>query len=95
MSSDHTALTQRKDINKMNMIKTYLDNMFLNLPQTNEVLHAKNSLGSMMASKYSEFRRKGFSENEAIGHVIAEYGDLAATQGGYNSLSLRPRMKIH
>lgn len=60
----------------MDAIKNYLESMFLNLPNTPEVQRAKYELGQMMEDKYSELRQEGKSENEAVGIVIAEFGNL-------------------
>ena len=50
----------------METIKNYLDNMFANLPHTDEVLKAKNELSQMMEDKYNELIEEGRSENEAV-----------------------------
>ena len=60
----------------METIKNYLESMFRNLPNTNEVLKAKNELLQMMEDKYAELRREGKSENEAVATVISEFGNL-------------------
>lgn len=60
----------------MDTIRTYLDNMFLSLPRTPETLRAKEELYSMMEDKYAELKASGKSEHEAIGTVIAEFGNL-------------------
>ena len=60
----------------METIKTYLANMFMNLPDTPEVSRAKEELLSMMEDKYNELKSEGISENEAIGIVISEFGNL-------------------
>lgn len=60
----------------METILMYLDNMFLNMPKTPEVLRAKNELASMMEDKYNELMAEGKKENEAIGIVISEFGNL-------------------
>lgn len=60
----------------MEILKSYLDSMFMNLPQTEEVSKAKNELFSMMEDKYNELKAAGKTENEAIGTVIAEFGNL-------------------
>ena len=54
----------------------YLETMFLNLPNTPEVYKAKNELWQMMEDKYTELKNEGKSENEAVGTVIAEFGNL-------------------
>jgi hypothetical protein len=60
----------------METIKTYLENMFLNLPKNREVLHAKEELLTMMEDKYQELKSQGRTENEAVGIVISEFGNL-------------------
>ncbi len=61
----------------MDAIKNYLDNMFANLPGTPSVLRAKSELGQMMEDKYTELIAEGKSENEAVGSVISEFGNLS------------------
>jgi hypothetical protein len=60
----------------MESIRSYLENMFLNLPQTPQVLKAKNELFQMMEDKYTELKEEGKTENEAVGTVISEFGNL-------------------
>ncbi len=60
----------------MEIIRNYLENMFANLPNTAEVRKAKNELGQMMEDKYRELIEEGKSENEAVGTVISEFGNL-------------------
>lgn len=60
----------------MEVILSYLDNMFLNMPGTPEVLRAKKEIGAMMEDKYNELCREGKKQNEAIGIVISEFGNL-------------------
>lgn len=60
----------------METIKSYLDNMFMNLPLTDEVKRAKEELLQMMEDKYNELKASGKTENEAIGIVISEFGNL-------------------
>lgn len=60
----------------METIKNYLETMFQNLPNTSEVRKAKLELGQMMEDKYTELIQEGKSENEAIGIVISEFGNL-------------------
>jgi hypothetical protein len=60
----------------MNTIRNYLDNMFLGLPQTEDVARAKKELLAMMEDKYNELKSDGKTENEAIGIVISEFGNL-------------------
>ena len=60
----------------METIKNYLDAMFRNLPQTEKVLRAKSELFQMMEDKYTELIREGKTENEAVGTIISEFGNL-------------------
>ena len=46
------------------------------LPDTPEVQKAKAELLSMMEDKYTELLNEGHTENEAIGTVISEFGNL-------------------
>ena len=60
----------------MNAIRNYLDNMFRNLPNTEAVRRAKSELLQMMEDKYEELIAEGKTENEAVGIVISEFGNL-------------------
>lgn len=60
----------------METIKNYLENMFMNLPKSKKVLQAKEELLTMMEDKYTELKANGKTENEAIGIVISEFGNL-------------------
>lgn len=60
----------------METIKNYLENMFSRLPNTPEVQKAKYELYQMMEDKYNELISEGKSDNEAIGVVISEFGNL-------------------
>lgn len=60
----------------METIKNYLENMFQALPKTEELLRLKNELSSNMEEKYTELKSHGKTENEAIGIVISEFGNI-------------------
>ena len=60
----------------METIKSYLETMFANMPDTPEVIRAKFELFGMMEDKYNELISEGKSENEAVGTVISEFGNL-------------------
>lgn len=60
----------------MDTIKIYIENLFNSLPKTNEVIRAKEELIVMMEDKYNELKGQGKSENEAIGIVISEFGNI-------------------
>ena len=60
----------------METIRNYLETMFAGLPNTAEVLKAKDELWQMMEDKYAELIAEGKAENEAVGIVISEFGNL-------------------
>lgn len=60
----------------MEAVKNYLDRMFANLPNTPSVMRAKDELLQMMEDKYTELISEGKTENEAVGSVISEFGNL-------------------
>lgn len=61
----------------METILNYLENMFANLPHTPEVMRAKEDLAAMMEDKYNELIAEGKKENEAVGIVISEFGNIS------------------
>ena len=60
----------------METIKNYLESMFRGLPLTDKIVKAKSELLQMMEDKYTELIRSGKSENEAVGEVIQNFGNL-------------------
>ncbi len=60
----------------METIRNYLESMFAHLPNSPEVYKAKEELDQMMEDKYTELLQEGRSENEAVGIVISEFGNL-------------------
>ena len=60
----------------METIKSYLEAMFANMPNTPEVKKAKDELLTMMEDKYNEMIADGVNENTAVGTVISEFGFL-------------------
>ncbi len=60
----------------METIKNYLETMFRGLPQTEKIMKAKSELLQMMEDKYTELIRSGKTENEAVGEVIRNFGNL-------------------
>lgn len=75
---NYRAYEQKHDegADYMETIINYLDNMFVNFPQTPEVMRAKENLAEMMEDKYNELIQEGKMENEAIGIVISEFGNI-------------------
>lgn len=60
----------------METIRNYLETMFARLPNTFEVQKAKDELWQMMEDKYTELIEDKKTENEAVGIVISEFGNL-------------------
>ncbi|MCL2752948.1 MAG: permease prefix domain 1-containing protein, partial [Defluviitaleaceae bacterium] len=60
----------------MEAIKTYIDNVFSAYPQNVRVMKLKNEMLASMEEKYHELKSQGKSENEAIGSVIANFGNM-------------------
>lgn len=60
----------------METIKNYLDTMFSGLPKTADIMKSKEALLCNMEDKYNELKQNGKSENEAIGIVISEFGNI-------------------
>ena len=58
------------------VLKSFMDNLFSPLPTTDEMNRLKESLSIHMEEKYQEYKESGKSENEAIGLVIAEFGNM-------------------
>ncbi len=60
----------------MDTIISYLDNIFASLPRTEAVLKARRELQAIMEEKYHALKNEGKSENEAVGAVISEFGNI-------------------
>lgn len=77
----------------MDTIMGYLNNMFTSLPRTEQTYKLKQDLLASMEEKYYELKKEGKSENEAVGIVISEFGnidelidELGITMGGEDTL---------
>lgn len=71
----------------METIRNYLDTMFQNLPASPELRRLKEDLLANMEDKYQELKENGASENEAVGRVISEFGNIDEL---LNELGLSP-----
>ncbi|WP_101772298.1 permease prefix domain 1-containing protein [Peptostreptococcus faecalis] len=60
----------------MDVIRNYLEMSFSGYPNTPELTRLKEEMYVNMEEKYNELKRNGKSENEAIGEVIAEFGNI-------------------
>ena len=60
----------------MDTIMNYLNTMFATVAQTEQMQKIKNDLAANMEDKYHELKAEGKSENEAVGTVISEFGNI-------------------
>jgi len=60
----------------MEALRLYLDSVFAAAPNTEEVRRVKAELLDNMEEKYHELKSSGVSENEAIGAVISDFGNV-------------------
>lgn len=60
----------------MTIIKEYVNQVFKNVPLTEETNQLRMDITANMEDKYAELRESGASENEALGVVIAEFGNI-------------------
>ncbi|WP_051424800.1 permease prefix domain 1-containing protein [Paenibacillus graminis] len=60
----------------MDTIIGYLNNMFAALPKTAQIEGVKQDLLASMEEKYRELKEEGKTENEAVGIVISEFGNI-------------------
>lgn len=75
----------------MDTLRVYLDNMFNSLPNNHKVRDAKEELYSMMEDKYNQLLKEGKTDNEAVGQVINEFGNLDELA---DSLGIRSEMDV-
>lgn len=68
----------------METIITYLDNLFAAYPVTEETRRAKGELLINMEDKYNELLSQGKSKNEAVGMVIAQFGNIEELMDSLN-----------
>lgn len=57
-------------------LKSFIDNMFINLPKTEDLNKVKADLSDTMQEKYLAYKNEGKTENEAVGLVISEFGNI-------------------
>lgn len=60
----------------MDQIKSYVDAMFAGLPNTEAVAEMKQNILGNMQERYQELLSEGKNENEALGAVIAQFGNM-------------------
>ncbi len=60
----------------METIRTYLENLFAGLPESERLTRAKADLLGIMEERYNDLKEEGKSENEAVGAVISQFGNI-------------------
>ena len=60
----------------METIKTYIENVFSAFPKNERVTTLKRDMLLGMEEKYHALKNEGKSENEAVGSVIADFGNI-------------------
>lgn len=78
----------------METIKSYIESLFQNYPDTQQVRKAKEELLGIMEDKYNECKAEGKSEHEAIGLVISEFGsidEMASELGWDNHITIEKK----
>lgn len=68
----------------MDTIVNYVDSVFVHLPKTPEMLRLKEDMLLNMEEKYDQLKAENRSENEAIGTVLAEFGNIDEIIEAYN-----------
>ena len=59
----------------METIRNYLESVFCRFPATPEYAAVKQELLQKMQERYTALLESGYSQNEAVGTVIAEGGN--------------------
>lgn len=60
----------------MDQIRNYIDAMFSSLPKTREIIEIKLNMLENMEEKFQELLKKGKSEDEAVGIVLKDFGNI-------------------
>lgn len=68
----------------METIYAYIESIFINLPRTTEMDQLKADMLINMEDKYLALKEAGVSDNEAIGTVLSEFGNIDEIIEEYN-----------
>jgi len=60
----------------MSKLSAYIDNMFIGLPDTEEVESARQMIQENMTERYQALIAEGKSEAEAFGNAVGEFGSI-------------------
>ena len=72
----------------METIRTYIETMFKGFMDNQEMRDLKEEMTSNMQDRYEELKGQGKSENEAVGTVISEFGNIdeLTSEMGYQNI---------
>ncbi|MCL1949882.1 MAG: permease prefix domain 1-containing protein [Turicibacter sp.] len=76
----------------MKILENYVDAMFRDFPETEEMLELKQTILESMEAKYDDLLADGKNEQEALGTVIAQFGDIEELKEAY---SIEPEEREH
>lgn len=65
-------------------LKIFIDNLFIGIEESDEVIKIKNNLIMSTNEKYNDLINEGLKENEAIGQIIKEFGNIEEILDEYN-----------
>lgn len=60
----------------MNTVRDYIESLFLGVPINEKTNQLKEDLLASSEDRYEDLKKQGKSENEAIGTVISEFGNI-------------------
>ncbi|MFD2387526.1 permease prefix domain 1-containing protein [Enterococcus rivorum] len=60
----------------MKTIEEYIESLFLGVPINQKTIQLKEDLLASSEDRYDDLKAQGKSENEAIGAVISEFGNI-------------------
>jgi len=67
----------------MEILKNYVDTMFRDFPDTDDSQQLKESILESMTEKYYDLIDEGKSDAEALGAVLAQFGDIEELKEAY------------
>lgn len=71
----------------MNRIDSYLNNVFSSYPETEKTIAVKKRMREMLNQKLNYFMERGKNEDEAMGILVQEFGDMKEIDGMMEDVS--------
>ena len=71
----------------MDILKNYLEAMLQDFPKTKETLDLQENIWESMQNKYDDLITNGKSKHEAVGMVIAQFGDINELKEAYGIIA--------